>query len=85
MANFMRKNSKSNHIGLKLFFKVMYETRPNNDQGMQDCSYGSVKFTILMAFLQIQHSFLTKMQNHNIHQRNSEVAVTVTVTVTVTV
>jgi hypothetical protein len=46
-----------------------------------------------MAFLQIQHSFLTKMQNHKIHQLNStkraalwrhnekfrEVAVTVTV------
>jgi hypothetical protein len=28
-------------------------------------------FTITMAFLQIQHSFLTKMQNHNIHQLNS--------------
>jgi hypothetical protein len=35
------------------------------------CSYGSIKFTIRMAFLQIQHSFLTKMQNHNIHQLNS--------------
>jgi hypothetical protein len=38
---------------------------------MQNYSYGSVKFTIRMAFLQIQHSFLTKMQNHNIHQLNS--------------
>jgi hypothetical protein len=36
---------------------------------MQNRSYGSVKYTIIMAFLQIQHSFLTKMQTHNIHQQ----------------
>jgi hypothetical protein len=34
-------------------------------------SYESVIFTIRMAFLQIQHSFLSKTQNDNIHQLNS--------------
>jgi hypothetical protein len=35
---------------------------------MQNCSYGSDIFTIWMAFFQIPRSFLSKTQNHNIHQ-----------------
>jgi hypothetical protein len=37
---------------------------------MQNCNY-VVIFTILMAFLQIQRSFSTKMQKHNMHKLNS--------------